>query len=76
MDFDLCRGAREDVFPFASSMPHCRKIAIGNSSRVVNVLVTELPDPVVFPRVDVGHKNYLQQSTDTSNKSAQYLSKQ
>lgn len=35
MDFDLCRGAREDVFPFASSMPHRRKIAIGNSSRVV-----------------------------------------
>lgn len=36
INFDLCRGAREDVFPFASSTPHRRKIAIGNSSRVVD----------------------------------------
>lgn len=67
MDFDLCRGAREDVFPFASSTPYRRKIAIGNSSRVVDALVTELLDPVAFPGEANGRENYSPSTVASTN---------
>lgn len=46
-DFDLGVAifAKTCLSPFASLVSHCWKITIGNSSRVVDALVTELPCP-------------------------------